>query len=198
MNHALAAKIVSAYLRRNEISGDQMPVLITTVYEALAGLGKPLKAEPAARIPAVPIRRSVTANFVVCLDCGWQGKMLRRQSRLGSWSERRRVSLPVEFVGPASDGRTELLGTPIRSREGDWPRSRPVGVQPSDRIDGSRFESRTTEARKAATAIDRPTGTNVTARMWNFVNQSAALLVFCSRNLSGIRAQMRTKCCKRF
>ena len=33
---------------------------------------------PAALVPAVPIRRSVQRDMVICLDCGWKGKMLRR------------------------------------------------------------------------------------------------------------------------
>jgi predicted transcriptional regulator len=78
VSRALAARIVAAYLRRNEIGADQLPTLITTVHQALANIGKPPQTQPAERVPAVPIRRSITANFVVCLECGWQGKMLRR------------------------------------------------------------------------------------------------------------------------
>jgi predicted transcriptional regulator len=43
----------------------------------LLSLGKAAEPEQ-SRTPAVPIRRSVSANYVVCLDCGWRGKMLRR------------------------------------------------------------------------------------------------------------------------
>jgi predicted transcriptional regulator len=75
---ALASKIVGAYVRRNQVGADQMPLLIATVHQALASLGKPAKPEPGKRVPAVPIRRSVTEKFVVCLECGWQGKLLRR------------------------------------------------------------------------------------------------------------------------
>ena len=73
-----AAKIVAAYLRRNPLPADQLPILILTVHQALAGLGAPT-AEPAVeRTPAVSIRRSVHRDHVVCLDCGWHGQMLRR------------------------------------------------------------------------------------------------------------------------
>lgn len=78
LNHELAARIVAAYVRKNEVATDQMPKLIATVHEALTNLGQTTHTIPAARAPAVPIRRSVGPNFVVCLECGWQGQMLRR------------------------------------------------------------------------------------------------------------------------
>jgi len=40
-NRALTGKIVAAYLRRNQVTSDQMPALISTVYQALSTLGKP-------------------------------------------------------------------------------------------------------------------------------------------------------------
>ena len=77
-NRALTGKIVAAYLRRNQVTSDQMPALISTVYQALTVLGKPSGEAEASRTPAVPIRRSVHRDYVVCLDCGWKGQMLRR------------------------------------------------------------------------------------------------------------------------
>ena len=74
----LAVQIVAAYVRRNQIAADQMPALILAVHQALAGLGKPIAEAEAPRAPAVPIRRSVQREFVVCLECGWRGQMLRR------------------------------------------------------------------------------------------------------------------------
>jgi len=71
------AEIVSAYLRKNHVSADQLTTTITTVYEALAGLGKP--GEPvAAPTPAVPVRRSLRPDQITCLECGWSGKTMRR------------------------------------------------------------------------------------------------------------------------
>lgn len=74
----LAARIVAAYLRRNQVRAEEMSALITSVHQALSELGGPKPAEVAEPAPAVPIRRSVSAEFVVCLDCGWKGKTLRR------------------------------------------------------------------------------------------------------------------------
>ena len=50
---------------------------------ALAGVGKPVAEFARERTPAVPIRRSVHRDSVVCLDCGWRGKMLRRHLATG-------------------------------------------------------------------------------------------------------------------
>jgi len=71
------AKIVAAYLQRNLVPADQLGTLISTVHQALGGLGRPAELV-VERTPAVSIRRSVHRDYVVCLDCGWSGQMLRR------------------------------------------------------------------------------------------------------------------------
>jgi predicted transcriptional regulator len=50
------------------------------VSQALAGLGEGASTTPATLEPAVPIRRSVSANAITCLDCGGSAKMLKRHS----------------------------------------------------------------------------------------------------------------------
>jgi predicted transcriptional regulator len=73
----LVAKIISSYVSHHNLAPEQMPELIASVYRTIAGLGQP--AETAAALtPAVPLRRSVQRDAVICLDCGWKGKMLRR------------------------------------------------------------------------------------------------------------------------
>jgi predicted transcriptional regulator len=72
------AEIVAAYVRKNTITPAELPALIRHVSRALAGLGEGASTAPAALEPAVPIRRSVSANSITCLDCGWSGKMLKR------------------------------------------------------------------------------------------------------------------------
>jgi predicted transcriptional regulator len=78
LERALAAKIVGAYLRRNPAPADGLAALISTVHQALANIRKPATEPAAERAPAVPIRRSIHRDYVVCLDCGWRGQMLRR------------------------------------------------------------------------------------------------------------------------
>src|SRR5437762_2795988 len=74
----LAARIVAAFVRRNQIGTDQIPTLISSVYQVLTGLAKPEPKVTAPRTPAVPIKQSVRRDYVVCLECGWRGHMLRR------------------------------------------------------------------------------------------------------------------------
>jgi predicted transcriptional regulator len=76
-NRDLVAKITAAYLRRNKLRSDELASLISTIHETVVRLGKPAAADD-PRTPAVPIRRSVGRDHVVCLECGWRGKMLRR------------------------------------------------------------------------------------------------------------------------
>jgi predicted transcriptional regulator len=73
----LAAKIVGAYLRRHQVPPDQLGTLISTVHQALGQLAEPATEAVVGRTPAVSIRRSVTPNFVVCLECGFTGSVLR-------------------------------------------------------------------------------------------------------------------------
>jgi predicted transcriptional regulator len=79
----LTTNIVAAYVRRNQIGADQLPILISTVHQALASLGKSVAQFDRERTPAVPIRRSIHRDYVVCLECGWRGKMLRRHLATG-------------------------------------------------------------------------------------------------------------------
>ena len=74
------AEIVAAYLKRNSVAPDQVPALIQQVNQALTGLGQPQEPPPPAMpdAPAVPIRRSVTPDKIICLDCGYSGVMLKR------------------------------------------------------------------------------------------------------------------------
>jgi predicted transcriptional regulator len=74
---ALVAKIVSNYVVKNKIAPAEVAALIIAVHQSLVSLGKAAEPEQ-PRTPAVPIRRSVTPNYVVCLECGWRGNVLRR------------------------------------------------------------------------------------------------------------------------
>ena len=77
-NRELTAEIVAGYVRRNQIGTDQLASLISTVHQALANLGKSETETPAERKPAVSARQSVHPDYVVCMDCGWKGSVLRR------------------------------------------------------------------------------------------------------------------------
>jgi predicted transcriptional regulator len=70
-------KIIASYVGNHTLTPEQLPALIASVQQALRDLGKPAPA-PVPRTPAVPIRRSVQRDRVVCLECGFTGKTLRR------------------------------------------------------------------------------------------------------------------------
>ena len=70
-------KIVASYVGNHTLAPDQLSALIMSVQQAISQLGQPSQPEP-ARTPAVPMRRSVQHDQVVCLECGFKGKTLRR------------------------------------------------------------------------------------------------------------------------
>jgi predicted transcriptional regulator len=83
LDRELTANIVAAYVRGNQVGSDQLGELISTVHRALSRLGRTLAEAEGERTPAVPIRRSVHRDYVVCLECGWRGQMLRRHLATG-------------------------------------------------------------------------------------------------------------------
>ena len=75
---ALTSDIVAAHVSNNAVPGTEIAGLIETVFSTLSDLsGKP--AEPVVELkPAVPIKKSVTADYLICLDDGKKLKMLKR------------------------------------------------------------------------------------------------------------------------
>jgi len=71
------AMIVSSYVRHHTLRPEQLSDLITTVHHALSHLGQPIQTKEVLT-PAVSVRRSVHYDYVVCMDCGYRGKMLQR------------------------------------------------------------------------------------------------------------------------
>lgn len=74
----LTADIVAAHVGYNQVALGDLPGLITAVYASLAGLGVPVDAVAAEPVPAVPIKRSVRPDYLVCLEDGKQMTMLKR------------------------------------------------------------------------------------------------------------------------
>jgi predicted transcriptional regulator len=74
-------KIIASYVGNHVLAPDQLFALISTVERTMRQLGASVQAEP-ARLPAVPVKRSVQHDHVVCLECGFRGQTLRRH--LGS------------------------------------------------------------------------------------------------------------------
>jgi len=77
---ALTSQIVSAYVSKSSVQASDVPALITSVYQSLKSLGQPqASAEvPTELKPAVPIKKSVTPEYIICLEDGKRLKMLKR------------------------------------------------------------------------------------------------------------------------
>ena len=75
---ALTADIVSAHVGNNNVSVGDIPTLIQNVHSALTALGMPASEPVVEQQPAVPIRSSVKADYIVCLEDGKKLKMLKR------------------------------------------------------------------------------------------------------------------------
>jgi predicted transcriptional regulator len=73
----LTARIVQSYVRHHRLGPDQLAHLISSVHRAIGQLGQPPEPEEVLT-PAVSVRRSVHRDYVICLDCGYRGKTLRR------------------------------------------------------------------------------------------------------------------------
>ncbi len=78
----MAATIVSAYVSANELPPQDLPRLIQTVYSALKEVSgaAPVSQDPGQE-PAVAIKKSVTADFIICLEDGKKFKSLKRHLR---------------------------------------------------------------------------------------------------------------------
>lgn len=73
----LTAQIVAAHVSNNPVSPEALPTLIQDVYKTLSGMGREA-AVPERPQPAVPVKRSVYPDYIVCLEDGKKLKMLKR------------------------------------------------------------------------------------------------------------------------
>ena len=111
-------RIVSSYVQHHQIGPDQLITLIVEVHRALAGLGRapPMQASPE---PAVPIRRSVQQDYVICLECGHRARTLRRHlrvvHRLDIADYRTRWKLPANhpLIAPGYSARRSTVAKEI-------------------------------------------------------------------------------------
>ena len=96
----LTAKIISAHVDNNQVTVAALPALIQSVHRSLAAAGTAEPA-PAPLMPAVPIRRSVFPDHIVCLEDGAKLKMLKRylQVRYGMTPQqyREKWGLPTDY-----------------------------------------------------------------------------------------------------
>ena len=78
----LTAEIVSAYVSNNAVAAGDIPVLISQVHSALARVGGNSSDAPSEPLkPAVSVKKSITPEFIVCLEDGKKFKSLKRHLR---------------------------------------------------------------------------------------------------------------------
>jgi predicted transcriptional regulator len=92
----LTARLVAAFVGNNSLPRAELPTFIETVHAGLAGMaagvGVAAATEPPAPVPAVTVRKSITPDYLVCLDDGLKFKSLKRHlATLGMTAEQYRA-----------------------------------------------------------------------------------------------------------
>ena len=77
----MTAEIVSAYVSHNDVPGSQIPDVIRSVYKTLGAQAGGGSGSQEPKKPAVPVRKSITPDFIICLEDGKKLKMLKRHLR---------------------------------------------------------------------------------------------------------------------
>lgn len=116
----LTAQIVSAHVSNNTVAPDALPGLIKEIYRTLSTIGGAAPEPTAERPqPAVPIKRSVFPDHIVCLEDGKKLKMLKRHLKtaynMTPEQYRERWGLPPEYpmVAPNYAERRSALAKEI-------------------------------------------------------------------------------------
>jgi len=112
----MTADIVSAYVGNNIVGAADLPNLIQSVHRALAGVSTGAEVvETAPKEPAVPLKRSITPGFLICLEDGRKFKSLKRHLRtkynMSPEDYRAKWGLPKDYPMVAPDyakARSEL------------------------------------------------------------------------------------------
>ncbi len=98
----LATEIVSAYVSNNTVTVGELNSVIKSVHATLGGLAGSMTSEPqTTQKPAVAIKKSITAEYIVCLEDGKKLKMLKRYLRsrynLSPEEYRSKWGLPADY-----------------------------------------------------------------------------------------------------
>lgn len=101
-NIELAADIVSAYVSNNSVPAADLPGLINEIYNALVRVGASVDVAPAeAPKPAIPVKKSVTNDYILCLEDGKKFKSLKRHLRtqygMSPEEYREKWGLPADY-----------------------------------------------------------------------------------------------------
>ncbi len=127
----LVTEIVAAYLSKNVVDAKDLPGIIRNVHATLGSFGgAPASGGTATRPPAVPVKKSVTPDHIVCLEDGKKLKMLKRYLRsrykLSPDEYRARWNLPPDYpmVAPNYAARRSEFAKKIGLGKGASPKGR--------------------------------------------------------------------------
>ena len=145
----LTTKIVSAFVGSNTVATSDLPNLVSSVFRSLSSVDQPQPVKAAeAPTPAVPIKKSVTPDFLICLEDGQKTKILKRYlaSRYNLTPEQYRqrwgLSRDYPMVAPNyAAKRSELaksfgLGRKPAQPTKPVPEPGPAAVRPHRRVGG--------------------------------------------------------------
>jgi len=97
----LATDIVAAFVSNNSVGADKLPGLLQEVHDAVRALASGGTASAGNQQPAVPVKKSVTPDYVICLEDGKKLKMLKRYIRtqygMSPEDYRRKWGLPADY-----------------------------------------------------------------------------------------------------
>ncbi|MGP1394076.1 MAG: MucR family transcriptional regulator [Inquilinaceae bacterium] len=97
----LTSQIVSAHVGNNNVGVGDLPQLIGQVYRSLSSVGVEQAPAPERPQPAVPVKKSITPDFLVCLEDGKKLKMLKRHLKtsydMSPEDYRERWALPPDY-----------------------------------------------------------------------------------------------------
>ncbi len=129
------AEIVTAYLVKNSIGAHELISLIREVHAALVSLSQGAPQEPPPLKPAVPVKKSVTPSYIVCLEDGQKLKMLKRYLRarynLSPEAYRARWNLPHDY--PIVAPNYAALRSTLAKKSGLGKRSRKAATRGKSR-----------------------------------------------------------------
>jgi predicted transcriptional regulator len=147
VNPHLTTQIVVSYVRHHRLGPDQLSDLITSVHRAIGQLRQPPEPEEVVT-PAVSVRRSVHQHYVVCLDCGYRGKTLRRHINtqhaltrdeyLRHWGLRSDHPLTAPAYSERRSQLAKSLGLGRKPKAEAPPAPTPTASRPEDAIENAK------------------------------------------------------------
>ena len=128
----MTAQIVAAYAQNNEVAAADLPKLIAAVHASLANAARGWQAT--GQRPAVPVDRSITPDFLICLEDGRRLKMLKRYLKAAhkmtpeQYREKWRLPRDYPMVAPNyGRSRSEFAKRVGLGKRGRKPAKRPRG-----------------------------------------------------------------------